>query len=372
MESNDRAALAAETPAGRDRLRSDASILAGITFVAMITATVVLARELPFAAVLPSALPPSLLLGFAGVAARFPCRFLPLRESSAFRLLATHLTSAVIAGALWSAAWHGWLRVVDAALGTSLAAAATPAAVRAIFASGSLIYLGAIAVHYLRLESETAARERRAALRYQLLAREAELRAFKAQVNPHFLFNSLNAIASLCGSSPLDARRMSQLLADFFRRTLRLGSERSIELREEIELARTYLQIEQIRFGRRLETRVEAAEEAVALRLPPLLLQPLVENAVRHGIGSMVEGGCVDIRASVEGERVRIIVENPADPDRPPSLGEGVGLANVRGRIEAMYGNEASMNVREEDGRFRVVLALPARRSGGAEEEITA
>src|SRR5207302_2096928 len=126
--------------------------------------------------------------------------------------------------------------------------------------------------------------------RSRVLAREAELRAFKAQVDPHFLFNSLNAVASMCGSRPLEAREMAQRLADFFRLILRLGALERITLAEEIDLVQRYLAIEQVRFGDRLTTHINVDENAARCMVPPLLLQPLVENAVRHGVASMVEG----------------------------------------------------------------------------------
>src|SRR5205807_1876180 len=108
-----------------------------------------------------------------------------------------------------------------------------------------------------------------AALRYQVLAREAELRAFKAQVDPHFLFNSLNAVASLCGSRPADAREMAQLMADFFRLTLRVGSRERITLAEEIDLVSRYLAIEKVRFGSRLASHIDRDEAAGRCLVPP-------------------------------------------------------------------------------------------------------
>jgi two-component system, LytTR family, sensor histidine kinase AlgZ len=357
---------AADSPSLRAGLRSAFAIVPAVTIVSAAAVAIAGGRDLAPQMLLAAAVPPSIALGFAAFAARFPVRALPLRETPPVRLVLTHLVSAMIAGALWLALWNGWL----AWLGQPV----SPSDVRAIPPLGALIYATAVVVHYLLAEAEAASRERQSALRYRLLAREAELRAFKAQVNPHFLFNSLNAISALCGTSPGDARRMSQLLADFFRRTVRVGGERSVPLREEIDLATEYLEIEKIRFGRRLEFRIDAAGEVLEWRIPPLLLQPLVENAVRHGVASMIDGGAVTVTASVDHGGLRISVENPADPDREPARGEGVGMANVRGRLEAMYGDAAEMRVTESDGTFRVDLRVPAppeRPGGGAAEEGT-
>src|SRR6185369_12389052 len=188
---------------------------------------------------------------------------------------------------------------------------------------------------------------------------EAELRAFKAQVDPHFLFNSLNAVASLCGSRPHDAREMAQHLADFFRLILRLGAQEKITLAEEIDLVSRYLAIEKVRFGDRLKVNISVDEGAAQCHVPPLLLQPLVENAVRHGVASMVEGGTIDVEATLRDGMLRILIDNPADPDRADQRGEGIGLQNARGRLNAVSEGRANFNAAEAEGRFRVSIELP-------------
>jgi LytS/YehU family sensor histidine kinase len=193
-----------------------------------------------------------------------------------------------------------------------------------------------------------------------MLAREAELRAFKAQIDPHFLFNSLNAVAALCGSRPADARVMTQLLADFFRQTLRLGALERITVAQELELASHYLAIEKVRFGSRLEMQIDVDADAAAKEVPPLLLQPLIENAIRHGIGSTLEGGVVRVQARVDEGTLRIRIENPADADRADSRGEGIGIQNARGRLAAISAGRAALTTTEDAGTYRVDIELPA------------
>jgi hypothetical protein len=252
-------------------------------------------------------LPASLILGFIGLASRFLCRALPLRSTSATRLLTTHAGSA--------AAASGVFVVISNATADALGRPHPDN--RTLFALGVLIYFATATIHYLFLEVEASREAEEAALRYRVLAREAELRAFKAQVDPHFLFNSLNAVASLCGSRPTDAREMAQRLAEFFRLMLRVGAQDRITLGEEIDLVSRYLAIEKVRFGDRLSTHINVEPEAATCLVPPLLLQPLVENAVRHGIASVVEGGTIDIAATLHDGTLRISIDNPADPDRP-------------------------------------------------------
>ena len=296
------------------------------------------------------ALVPSLLFGVIGLASRFACRALPLSRNSLGRIVMTHGGAAIVASGLWVVVWQSWLAMLER----------PDFEVSILFGAGAVLYGGIVAVHYLLLEVEAAQRAEEAALRYELLAREAELKAFKAQIDPHFLFNSLNAVAALCGSNPKDARRMTQLLADFFRQTLRVGALERITLGQELELVERYVAIEQVRFGPRLRLEVDAEERALGVLVPPLLLQPLLENAVRHGIASMVDGGRVLIRARVVGDTLDIAVENPADPERSTAPGEGIGLQNARGRLEAMFAGRAALHATESQGTFRVAIEVPA------------
>lgn len=301
-----------------------------------------------------AAIQPSFLLGFIALASRFLCSALPLRNTSRMSIAIAHAGSAAAASGLWVWAWKWWVPAVN-----HLAHAALTPDYSVLFGLGVILYLAAVAVHYLFLEIDALREAEEEVLRYRVLAREAELRAFKAQVDPHFLFNSLNAVAALCGSRPLEAREMAQRLADFFRLILRLGALERITLGEEIDLVDRYLAIEKVRFGDRLTTHIRVAEDASRCMVPPLLLQPLVENAVRHGVASMVEGGTIDIEATLENHMLRILIDNPADPDRADVRGEGIGIENARGRLSAVSEGRAMLQAREAEGQFRVVIELP-------------
>lgn len=296
-----------------------------------------------------AALGPAVLFGFIGLAARYPCRALPLRISSISSVVLTHAGAAAFASSVWILAWNAWLPFVSG----------PPAGATTLFGLGMVMYGIAVTIHYLLLEIESSRVAEETALRYQVLAREAELRAFKAQIDPHFLFNSLNAVASLCGSRPADARQMAQLMADFFRTTLRVGPLERIPLAQEIDLVSRYLAIEKVRFGERLTVEVTVDDGAGDWLVPPLLLQPLVENAVRHGIASMVDGGTVKISAAVVDEVLRIAIDNPADPDRVHAGGEQIGLQNARGRLAAISSGRATLSNSESDGRYRVAIEVP-------------
>jgi len=331
-----------------DRIRVGAYALGAWMAVAILLSLALITRpEVPLGKAVLAAFPPSLLLGVIALAARYPCRAMPLRKTPFSRVLSTHIGTAAAAAGLWVVVWKATPNLITSNLPL-------------IFGVGVVIYDSAVTVHYLTLELEASRIAEDAALRYQVLAREAELKAFKAQVDPHFLFNSLNAVASLCGSRPGDAREMAQLMADFFRLTLRLSSRERITLAEEIDLVSRYLAIEKVRFGARLRTNINIDTAAGEFPVPPLLLQPLVENAVRHGIASVVDGGTIDIAANANDGVLHIRIENPADPDRPQPRGESIGLQNARGRLAAISNGRASLRTEEAEGKYRVEIELPS------------
>jgi len=295
--------------------------------------------------------PPTIVYAFICLAAWYPARAMPLDRASASALLPTHLVAAIVLSALWLLIFRLWARVLGPPAPDIVAAR------MAVFVvTGILLYVLAVALHYVLLAIEHSRAVEQREMNVKLLAREAEL---KAQLDPHFLFNSLNSISALCGSSPSSARTLTTLLAEYLRKSLRIGSADTITLSEELELASSYLAIERIRFGPRLEFEQNIEESVRTYRVPPLLLQPLVENAVTHGVGHLLEGGAVQIAASRDGDRVHISVENRCDPDRPSSRGEGIGLSNTRRRIDAFYGESARIEVVNEPDRFRVDLWVP-------------
>jgi LytS/YehU family sensor histidine kinase len=224
------------------------------------------------------------------------------------------------------------------------------------------LILLAVAVHYVMAAAEASRLAETQALQARVWSKEAELKALRAQLHPHFLFNSLNSISALTTVDPERARQMCLLLSDLLRRSLSLGSKEMVALSEEVALVQRFLEVEKVRFGARLQTEVCLDPGVDEWLLPPLLLQPLVENAVTHGIANLVDGGVVRIEARPRGAWLEIAVENPCDPERSRRAGAGVGLDNVRRRLETLYGREARVTVKEADGRFRVELSLPRTR----------
>lgn len=304
------------------------------------------------------ALPLAALHCFIALSSWYSCKATPLRAASLMRVAGTHFIGAIATSSVWSMAAHGQALFLSRFGPAASAASAFERIVRPFFVFGIVLYLLAVGLHYLITTFERAREVEGRALELRVLAREAELRALRAQIDPHFLFNSLNSISALCGSDPGGARAMAILLSDFLRKSLRIGAEESISVAEEVELARTFLEIEKIRFGARLRFDIDVPSSVAGAIVPPLILQPLLENSVRHGVEPKIEGGTVAIRTSSHANRIRIVVENETDADRL-TRGTSIGLRNVRRRLQATYGTDATLETTESDGRYRAVLDLP-------------
>jgi two-component system, LytTR family, sensor kinase len=193
---------------------------------------------------------------------------------------------------------------------------------------------------------------------------EAELRALRAQVQPHFLFNSLNTIAHLTIAAPELAERMTTMLASIFRYVLTSTEDTLVPLEQEVRFIEDYLAIEQMRFGRRLTTEILVDEKVRAMLVPPLLLQPLVENALLHGLAPKIEGGLLRLTARSEQQRFCIHVEDTgvglAASSGKRSGGTNVGLANIRKRLECHYGPSATLTVAErQEGGVCATVQIP-------------
>jgi hypothetical protein len=304
------------------------------------------------------AVPLTVLLGLQSLSFWYLVQSMPPGETPVGRMTLTWLVAGLVSLVAWLAAAYAWSQFLLPE-GQSYPPEAIGALPLLIFA-GAIGILIAVLGHYLAGAFQRSRTAERKALELQVMAREAELRSLRAQLDPHFLFNSLNSVAALIGNDTQAARQMCFLMAQFFRKSLSLGREQSIPLAEEISLVETFLAIERVRFGDRLRVKFDVADDVKDVPVPPLMLQPLVENAVHHGVAHLLEGGEVCVSARRRDSFLEVVVENPCDPDRPASRSTGVGLVNVRSRVETLCGHRASVDVDARESSFRVSILLPA------------
>ncbi len=192
------------------------------------------------------------------------------------------------------------------------------------------------------------------------MLREAELEGLRQQLQPHFLFNSLNSISALAGSKPEEARRMIQQLSDFLRGTLKKDDKQMSSLQEELKHLQLYLDIEKVRFGHRLNTEIKADEESLALLIPPLLLQPLVENAIKFGLYDTIGDVTIQINSSVENKNLRITISNPFDVETAqPSKGTGFGLKSVQRRLHLLFFRNDLLKTEIKQNLYTTTVIIP-------------
>jgi len=299
-------------------------LFAASTFGAWVTA---------FASGSSAALPAVLVWLLIACAGRRPCGALPVAGQWAFAIALGAASGA--AGALLS-----WLATGGAGGG----AVGAPAWFAPALAGAAL---GAAMFQWLHLRAQ-------ALLPADTTARLAEL---QSRIRPHFLFNTLNTALALVRHDPARAEAVLEDLAELFRVAISENAE-SVSLGEEVELAQRYLAIEQVRFGKRLQVSWELDPDAAAARVPPLLLQPLVENAVRHGIEPSATGGVIRVRTRVKLGRALVSIVNSV-PEAASEPGSGIALRNVRERLRLMHDVAAQFETRREADVFRVQIVVP-------------
>lgn len=192
------------------------------------------------------------------------------------------------------------------------------------------------------------------------LAKEAELFKLRRQLQPHFLFNSLNSISALTGSNPDKARHMIHQLSDFLRGTLKNDEQQWNTVEEELQYLQLYLDIEKVRFGHRLKTEIIYKDEIPALKIPPLLLQPVVENAIKFGLYDTTGEVLIKIEATREQNNLNIIVQNPFDPETSqPLKGTGFGLSSIQRRLFLLFARNDLLSTNKDDEHFITTIVVP-------------
>ncbi|MBE0558474.1 MAG: histidine kinase [Proteobacteria bacterium] len=329
--------------ARRERLL--AYLLAWIPLAAIQAYLMALPGSLSLGEAAALAAPLSLVYAFLCLSSFYACRSAPLTRARTASVLGVHLVGAVIAAALLTLAGS----TLASLYGTFPAFSTLPErfgkAVLPLFVLGLLLYLLAVTFHYILLSLESSQAAERRAMEARVLAREAELEALKAQLNPHFLFNALNSVSALTTTAPARARDMCVLLSDFLRRSLSSGGRPLIPLSEELALARQFLAVEKVRYGRRLEVEEEVDEALLSTAVPPLLLQPLVENAFKHGISHTMGQGIARIKAFRTDGWAFVEVEDNAGIFHEKETDDGHGIKIVDRRLKGLFGSASGISI---------------------------
>ncbi len=228
---------------------------------------------------------------------------------------------------------------------------------------GTLFYSISVLIFYLIKYYQDMQKRLNRELELQNLLKDSELRMLKSQINPHFIFNSLNSVSALTLAKPESAREMVIKLSDFLRYSLGKDNSELNSLEQEIKNASLYLDIEKVRFGDKLLFKKEISDECGNVKVPNLILQPLFENAIKYGVYDSVEPVTIHVKCQLIGEMIHLNVNNNFDPSSVTSKGEGIGLANVRKRLSLVYGRNDLLEIKKGSSDFAVTLKIPTNPS---------
>lgn len=331
-------------------------LLAGIGIAALLRLT----EQAEWSGALWFALPICLVWSFVALSSYYVCRSLPYSQRRWPVALGMFGGASLLSALAWLGLGEAWVAVGQWISHDKPFVAMTAPGWVMYFAAGFALYLLSLLAHDVLVAFESVQVAARREAESRVLARDAELQMLRTQINPHFLFNSLNSISALTGFDPAAAREMTVDLAQFFRRTLALAERERITLGEEVVLCEHFLAIEKRRFGAKLKTELRIAVDAADCLLPPMTLQPLLENAIKHGIRQVDGGGTISVDALVRDGWLHIAVVNPVAADERLPSGHGVGLKNIRERLAVLYGARARIAWQRTDAQFTIEINLPA------------
>ncbi|MCE4563255.1 histidine kinase [Maribellus sp. CM-23] len=297
-----------------------------------------------------------ILYALIGAAIWYVIKFSTLEDNSILRVILAHLIAATIIVFIWMyigvvvvKAFHPnarqWLD--HTVLGRTVA--------------GYIMYVGFVvffyAVNYYYAFKEKSKNE----THLKALVKEAELHALKSQINPHFLFNSLNSISSLTMTDPARAQEMVINLSQLMRYSLKHDQDEKVTFMRELENNKLYLSIEKVRFGKKLNPVFAIEEDCMKAEIPNMILQPLYENAIKYGVYEATETIDVITHCRLNGNMLEIVISNTYDKNVLSKKGEGIGLRNIRDRLQVIYGNPHLLRIEDNNNEFTVTLNIPQK-----------
>lgn len=327
-------------------------LLAGIQFSILI-----FQYHFPLEIALADSLVFNVLFALIGLPMWFIVRYSSPSARTRFNIFFNHLTSLVLLIVIWFGVSYSILSLLfhDETVYNDFLTVSIP--MRLI--SGVLLYILVGLTFYLLIYNFNLQEKLKMEARLNTLLKETELNMLKSQINPHFLFNSLNSISSLTITDPEKARDMVIKLSDFLRYSVSSGADSLTSLSEELENIKRYLEIEKIRFGEKLIYDLKVSQNCLNRRIPVMLLQPLYENAIKHGVYESTNQVRIVTGCKIESGFTEISIVNDFDPEAVPRVGAGVGLNNIRERLRLTYRRDDLLKTWKEENRYFVRLRIP-------------
>lgn len=318
-------------------------------------------RDLPISVSISEALLQNFLFALLGLIIWYPTRYIPFRKEAWFYSILAHVMAGIVIIAVWLLLTVGILRALFGSDEIYNSYLSSSVFWRGFI--GVMVYLVIVLIYYLVSYARSLRERAQAEEKLKTLVKESELNMLKAQINPHFLFNSLNSISSLIISNPEEAREMTIRLADFLRYSLKHRENEFVTLEEEMVRMKDYLSIEKVRFGEKLNYNLDASGDCRQVQVPTMILQPLIENAIKHGVYESLAPVSITFSCAIKNEYLQLELKNDFDPQQPSRRGTGVGLQNVSERIRLAYDGRASLVKTAEKGVFKVILYIPVEKS---------
>jgi sensor histidine kinase YesM len=306
--------------------------------------------------------PPLVLEMFLGLSSWYLCRSLSLERPRLANTLAAHLLANLLVNAFWLGTVFLYSLFLDQLFDSRSWSLLFSRSVFFLAGTGFGLYVIFILLHYLIMALEKTQAAEQEALQQRLLASEAELNSLKSIIHPHFLFNSLAMLPPLIAAAPQKAQALVNQLSEFLLYSLRYSKKKEVSLQEELQHIKNFLEIEKLRLGERLRVEYQVDPSILNEAVIPFMLQPLVENAIKHGIGQAVAGGTIAISLTGYPAFIQILVSNPYEKTSPATKSSGLGLEILKKRIRAAYGEAGRMAIQPEQNQFTVKLQVPRQR----------
>jgi sensor histidine kinase YesM len=299
----------------------------------------------------------SLIFELLSLGLWFPVRFINLKQTPSIDIFLNHLGTASISIIIWYLSSVSILSFLFSGSPDYLKFLDESAPWR--FAMGLFYYIITIFVYYLYISFRNMEEKIAQEAELKGLIKETELSLLKSQINPHFLFNSLNSISSLTITNPEKAQEMIIKLSDFLRYSIGQKEKQLVSLQDELHNINLYLDIEKSRFGDKLNFSIEVPEGCYSKLLPNMILQPLIENSIKHGVYESTEPITIWVTCQIDGSNLKVAVKNNFDPESRSKKGTGMGLKNIQHRLKIIYQSDYLMQVSRDNQLFCVSVTFP-------------
>lgn len=314
-------------------------------------------KDLSFSIALLDGLVFNGLFAIIGIFIWYPVYYSSIEKRKWLNIIFNHLASFAITLLLWINLGHFILRALVPESQLSYEFLRTSIIWR--LASGSFMYLIITLIYYLVIYYKNFQDKLLRESELKALVKESELASLKAQINPHFLFNSLNSISSLTITNPEKSQEMIIKLSEFLRYSIGKNQKEKTTLKQEIENIQRYLDIEKIRFDERFDLNIKINKNCEGTLLPNMILQPLVENSIKHGVYESIEKVKIEINCTATWDYLEVNIRNTYDPDAVSKKGAGVGLKNIMNRLSIIYNRNDLLRIEKKDNVFNVRLLVP-------------